>query len=128
MKRFILRIILLGVAFIIVTQIVPGVKLSGNAASAFLAAIVFVVLNLLVSPLVWLLKILALPLTLLTLGVMSLLISFVFNILIFWIIGSHGWGVRVEGASALIFGALLLSVANAVLNLLIPAETKKRLD
>ncbi|NIM07369.1 MAG: phage holin family protein [Armatimonadetes bacterium] len=124
MRRLLLRIIFLGVAFLVITRFVPGVQLTGAPLSAFLAAAVFVGLNLLVTPLVWLLKTLALPLTLLTLGLMSLLISFAFNILIFWIMSSMEWGIRVDRTSALVLGPLGLSIINALLNLL--ASPRKR--
>lgn len=118
MRRLFLRILLLGVAFLVVTRFVPGVSLVGSSLSAFLAAAIFVALNLLVTPLVWVIKILAFPLTLLTLGIMSLLISFAFNILIFWVMSTMEWGIRVDRTSALLLGPLALSIANALLHLL----------
>jgi putative membrane protein len=122
-RRLLLRIVFLTVAFLIVTWIVPGIQLADSRFSPVLAAAVFVLLNLLVTPLVWLLKIIAFPLNLLTLGIMSLLISFAFNILIFWVMGSRGWGIRVEGSTALILGPLLLGIISAFLNLLIPSRS-----
>ncbi len=122
MRRLLLRIVFLAVAFIIATGVVPGVKLAGGPLSAFMAAAIFVVLNLLVTPFVWVLKILALPLTLLTFGLMSLLISFVFNILIFWIMGSRGWGIHTTGTLPLVLGPLALSIINALLNMLLPSR------
>jgi putative membrane protein len=124
MKRFLLRIILLGLAFLIVTWVIPGVTLTGSLLTAFLAGAIFVVLNLLVSPLVWLLKILSLPLNLLTLGLVSLLISLAFNILIFGTMGHYEWGIRVETPLALLLGSLLLSVINAVFGALMPKREK----
>jgi putative membrane protein len=124
MRNLLLRIILLGVGFLIITSVVPGIRLTGSYLTAFLAGAIFVLLNLLVSPLVWILKLLALPLTLLTLGIMSLLISFAFNILIFGIMGHYEWGISVETPMALLLGSLLLSVINTVFGALMPRREK----
>jgi len=125
MRRFLLRIIFLATAFLVVTAVVPGVELTGSPLSAFVAAAVFIALNLLVTPLIWVLKIIALPLNFLTLGIMSLLISLAFNILIFWVMGSREWGIRVTGPLALLVGPLALSLISAGLNLLAPARVSQ---
>ena len=106
-------------AFSIVAIIVPGVKLH-SPAWAFGAAAIFVALNLLISPVAFILRILLIPLNLLTLGLMSLIVSFAFNVLIFWFMSIHRWGLDAESTLALIVGPLVLSVVNAVLNLIIP--------
>ena len=128
MKRLVLRILILGLAFIIVTQLVPGIELSGSWLSAFWAGIVFIILNLLVRPLVWLVKLIAFPITLLTLGLMSLLISFGFNILIFWVMSSQGWGIKITKDSALLWAPLALSIVTAILNLIFRPDRRDERD
>jgi putative membrane protein len=118
MRRLLLRILFLGVAFLVVTRFISGVELTGSPLSAFFAAAVFIGLNLLCSPVSWVLKILTFPLNFLTLGITSLLISFGFNILIFWIMSAKEWGIHVETTSALLLGTLVLSIANSILNTL----------
>jgi len=109
------------VAFSIVAIVVPGISIKDpELAWAFGAAAIFVALNLLISPAVFILKILLIPLNLLTLGLMSLIVSFAFNVLIFWFMSSRGWGLHAENTLGLILGPLVLSFANALLNLLIP--------
>lgn len=124
MRRLLFRILLLGVAFLVVTTYVPGIALTGSALSAFWAAAIFVLLNLLITPIVWLAKLIAFPLTLLTLGLMSLVISFAFNVFIFWLMSRMNWGVRVDNEMALLKGTLLLSVISVLLNLLVAPRAR----
>ena len=125
MRRLILRVILLGVAFMLVTQWVPGVKLIGSNYAPFWAALIFIGLNLLISPIIWLLKVIAFPVTLLTLGLASLIISLVFNVFIFGVMSHLEWGIHVENTKALLSGALALSMVNFIFSLLLPRKKQE---
>ena len=73
-------------------------------------------LNMLAHPLLWLVKLVTAPLSCLTLGLWSLFLSLFVNTLIFYFIGTLGWGFRVSGFLAAFLGALGLSLVNAFLN------------
>ena len=78
-------------------------------------------LNLLVAPLMVLLKIVTLPLSCLTFGLWTLLLSFFVNVLLFFFVGSLGWVFRVESFGWAAFGAAVMSGINFILTCLFRA-------
>jgi putative membrane protein len=122
MRRLILRVILLGVAFMFVTNWVTGLRLNRSDYAPFWAALIFIGINLLISPIVWILRIITLPISLLTLGMMSLVISFAFNVFTLAVMGYLEWGLKVEGTKPLLLGALALSSVNFFFSLLLPRK------
>jgi len=87
---------------------------------AFLAALLLGLLNALVRPLLFLLKLITLPLSCLTLGLFALVVSFVMNALLLWLVGS-GWvnGFQVPTFTGALVGAIILGVVNGVLSVLL---------
>ena len=65
-----------------------------------------------------LLRLLAAPLNCLTMGLMR----FVVNALLFWIAGSVGLGLSVQGFLPALYGSIALSSISGVLDLLIPKD------
>lgn len=87
---------------------------------ALLAVAVLAVVNALVVPFLFLFKIVTFPITLLTLGLWSLLVGFCANAAVLYFVGYPGWviGFRVKSVAAALAGAALLSLLNAVLGAL----------
>jgi putative membrane protein len=117
MKKALIRLVLLALAFLIVTHpaLGLGVTLTGFWGALW-AAIAFSILNLLVSPVAWLIRLIAFPITLLTLGIASLVISLLTNVFIFWVMSTMHWGIHVESTIGYLIGPLLLSIVNSILN------------
>jgi putative membrane protein len=115
--RFLLRILINAAALWAATEIVPGVTHNGPWTSLLLVALVFGVLNAIVRPI---LKLLTCPLILLTLG----LFTFVINAVMLWLTSavseSLGIGFHVEGFLAAFLGALVVTLVNVVLSILLP--------
>ncbi|WP_395090314.1 phage holin family protein [Armatimonas sp.] len=91
-----------------------GLVLEG-AVGAFFAIAVVTLVNAFVGPL---LRLLAAPLNCLTMGLMR----FVVNALLFWIAGSVGLGLSVQGFLPALYGSIALSSISGVLDLLIPKD------
>ena len=91
-----------------------GLVLDG-AIGAFFAIAVVTLVNAFVGPL---LRLLAAPLNCLTMGLMR----FVVNALLFWIAGSVGLGLSVQGFLPALYGSIALSSISGVLDLLIPKD------
>ena len=106
--RFLLRLLLNGLAIIVAAWFVPGVRLAGMVPAIF-AGILLGLVNALVRPV---LLLLTFPFTLLTLG----LFIFVINGLLFWIVGSWIEGFRVDGFWAGVFGAIVYSLISWALS------------
>jgi putative membrane protein len=114
--RFLLRWVLASVALLITAWIVPGIGLAGSPWQIFLATALMALLNALALPFVILINLVTLPLSCLTLGLWTLMVSLLVNIAIFQFVGSLGWGFRVDGFLPAALGALVMSVLTAVLS------------
>jgi putative membrane protein len=94
-------------------QVVPGITLRGKPLwPALLAGLVLALVNAVVRPV---LKVLTLPLTLLTLG----LFLFVLNAFCLWLTSAIVPGFDVQGFWAAFLGALLISVVSWALTVFV---------
>jgi putative membrane protein len=109
--RFLLRVLLNGLAIVVAAWFVPGVRLTSLAAALAAGAILGLV-NTLVRPV---LILLTLPFTLLTLG----LFLFVVNALCFALTAALVPGFDLTGFSAALLGAIVVSLVSWVLNWLV---------
>lgn len=111
MTILLVRLFLNALAVMVVTQLVPGVTVQ-SFPYAFLAAIVLGLVNALVRPI---LSILSLPITVVTLGLFTLVI----NALMFWLASAIGPGFAVQGFGAAFWGALVFWIVSWITNALI---------
>jgi putative membrane protein len=113
--RFLLHLVVTAVAFWVATRLVEGLSYTGSLPGLLLVALLFGVINALLGTL---LRILALPVTFLTLGLFALVI----NAILLWVTGaasqSLGLGLQVKGFIPAFLGALVISITRAVLNAL----------
>jgi len=113
--KLLMRWVLASVALLITVHIVPGLAAVGGGLWIFVAAAALGLLNLLARPAVFLFQAITLPLSCLTFGLWTFLLSFFVNVLIFYFVGSVGWGFTVGSFGAAALGALVMSVLNTVL-------------
>lgn len=117
--HFLIRLLINTVALWVATKTVSGITHHGPGATLLLVALVFGVLNALVRPV---LKLLTLPLLILTLGLFVL----VLNSVMLWLTGAVsdalGLGFGVAGFGAAFWGALVISIINILLSLLVREE------
>lgn len=107
----ILRWVLNALVLLCVAYYLPGVAVSGFYA-AMVAALVLGFINALIKPIIVLLT---LPVNILTLG----LFTFVINALMFWLASTVVKGFSVSGFGAAFWGALILTLASALINSLL---------
>jgi putative membrane protein len=101
-----------GVAFLVVAAIVPGFRIRGGYGTAVGIAVVYGVLKALLQGI---LVILTFPLVLVTLGLFIIVI----NAFLLWLTDRVVRQFDVRGAGALLFGSLLLSLLDIVMQLVI---------
>lgn len=110
---FVLRLLVNAVALWVATRLVPGVTYDGEVLPFLGVALVFGVLNATLRPLM---KLLTLPLILVTLGFFALVV----NGLMLWLTSSLsaslGLGFHVTGFWAAFFGALVVSLVSLMLS------------
>jgi putative membrane protein len=100
--RFLLRLILNALAILLVAHLVSGVTVVSFVA-AILGALVLAIVNALIRPVLF---VLSLPVTILTLGLFTLVI----NALMFWLASRLSPGFYVAGFAAAFWGALVYSL------------------
>lgn len=120
--RFVLRVIVNGIAIWFATLIVPGLEIVGSSGGwntvgiVLLIGLVFGIVNAVVKPIV---ALLSLPLYILTLGLFTLVVNALMLMLTAWITEFTTWGLRVDNFGTAVLGGLLISVVSLVLNALV---------
>ena len=121
MIRFLLRLAVnLAVtvfAFWVAVQLLSGMSFTGNLGNWLVVAIIFGLVNAVIRPIV---KLLALPINLITLGLFTLVI----NALMLWLTSWLSGALTVDGFITAFLGAIIISVISTVLNWIIPDRDK----
>src|ERR687885_1534866 len=107
MQRFVLRLVITALAVLLASYLFVGQIAIDDFTAALLFALVLGVLNAFLRPV---LLLLTLPLTLLTLGLFTLVI----NAVVFWIATWFPIGVHVSDFGAAFLAALIVSVVSFV--------------
>jgi putative membrane protein len=114
MLRLLLNWILSALALLVVAHIVPGFYVR-DFGSALWAAVVIGLINATIGAL---LKLITLPLTILTLGLFWLVI----NALMLWFATWFVSGLKISGFGAAFVGAIVLMLVNMIFRALLPKE------
>ncbi len=109
--KIILQWLIVAGSVLATSYIVPGISVS-SFYIALIVALIWGIFSFSIKPI---LHILALPITILTLGLFSLVI----NGLLFWFISSFIKGFYVDGFISAILGALFVSITSFVLGKLL---------
>lgn len=110
--HFLLRYLGTVAAVILTVHLVPGI-VADSWLTILLVALVWSALTLVIRPV---LHILTLPITLITFGIFSLIL----NALLFWVMAVFVPGFSVAGFWAAFLGAIVLSILNWLIHLIIP--------
>ena len=119
MGALLLRVVVTGVALWVATALVPGVEVGGEgtdqAITLALVAVIFGVVNAVIGPAI---RVLALPLYVLTFGLIAILI----NALLFWLTsvlaGALNLDFTVEGFVPAVLGALVVAIVSWAVGML----------
>ena len=132
MRRLLLGLLTNAVAIWLTTLVVAGVRVDpyeqGPTAAVLtylLVALIFGVVNAVVGGVV---RVVAFPLYLLTLGLISLVVNGLLLLLTAWISGLFCFGLVVEGFWWGVLGALVLAIVNWFLGLLLRPLQRRRAD
>jgi putative membrane protein len=105
--RFLVQILLNGVALLVAANVVPGIQWQGNFFYLFVAGLVFGIINLIVKPIV---TILSLPLIIVTLGLFFLIV----NAAMLYLADILLSGLTVDGFGAAVLGGIVIALFNWV--------------
>lgn len=123
MTRFLLRWLINTAALYVAVLVVPGIEFFGEWTGILWVALIFGLLNTLLRPL---LKLLALPLIILTLGLFTIIINTLLLMLTSYIGQSFGLGFTVDGFWSALLGSLVISLVSVVLSMFVRDELKGR--
>ena len=119
---FLIRLLVNAAALWVATRIVPGVTYTGEFLPFLAVALVFGIVNTFIGPVV---KLLSLPLIILTLGLFALVV----NGLLLWLTSaltdSLSLGFHVTGFWAALFGSVVVSIVSTVLWFFIAHESMR---
>ena len=116
--KFILRLLINALAILLVAYLIPGITVSSFWA-ALIMAVILGIINALISPSV---KILTLPISILTLGLFTLVI----NALMFLLASYFVVGVKIDSFASAFWGALIISIIGFLANQFLKKKKKKR--
>ncbi|NML54061.1 phage holin family protein [Streptomyces sp. R302] len=124
MKNFVVKTLANAGALAVAIWLIEGITLTGDdeitgkaIGSLLLVALVFGLVNFLVKPIV---KLLTLPLFILTLGLITLVINALMLMLTSWLAGQFDLSFHVDGFWTAVLGGLVISVVSWALNVLLP--------
>lgn len=111
---FLLRLLINAAALWVAIQLVDGIDHRGSWWSLLFVALVFGLLNASIRPL---LKLLALPVIILTLGLFIFVINALMLLMTGWVSGLLNLGFYVDGFWDAFFGGLIVSIVSLLLSL-----------
>jgi putative membrane protein len=127
--RFLLRLIVNAIALWLTTLIVSGVTVRPYAPGALptiltylLVALIFGLVNAIVGTVV---RVVAFPLYVVTLGLISFIVNGLLLLLVAWISGLMGFGLFVAGFWWGVLGALVLSIIAWLIGLILRPLTRR---
>ena len=128
MKNMIIRLLANAVALAIAAWLVGGITLEGatrgkQILTLLIVAAIFGIVNAIVKPVV---KLVSLPLLILTLGLLTFVINAAMLLLTSWITGKLDVQFHVDGFWSALFGALIISIVGMIINAVLPDKAELR--
>ncbi|WP_069813660.1 phage holin family protein [Streptomyces sp. TP-A0874] len=122
MQNFLVKTLVNAGALAVAIWLLEGITLSGGnagrkALTLILVALVFGLVNFFVKPVV---KLLSLPLFILTLGLFTLVVNALMLMLTSWLAGNMGLSFHVSGFWTAVLGGLVVSLVSWALNMVLP--------
>ncbi|HZJ05832.1 MAG TPA: phage holin family protein [Nocardioidaceae bacterium] len=120
--KFIIWVVVNALALAAATWLLDGITLTGRTTedrliTLVLVALIFGVINAVVRPIV---KLLALPFIILTLGLLIFVINALMLMFTSWISGEFGLGFSVDGFWTAVFGAVVVTITTWILEIVLP--------
>jgi putative membrane protein len=117
--KFVIWVVVNALALAAAAWLLEGIRLTGpdKAVHLVLVALIFGVVNAVVRPVV---KLVSLPFILLTLGLLIFVINALMLMLTGWISQQVGLGFEVDGFWTAVLGAIVVTVATWLLELVLP--------
>ena len=123
MRRFLLSTVINAIALWLTTVMVPGLSIvpEGQKTLEHILTLVFVaiIFGLVNATIGRVLKFLAFPMFILTLGILALVVNALLLMFVGWITSLFGFGLEVAGFWPAFWGAIVISIVSWLLGLLL---------
>ncbi|MFF4256392.1 phage holin family protein [Streptomyces sp. NPDC001663] len=124
MKNFVVKTIANAGALAVAVWLLDKITLTGDstgkkAGTLIVVALIFGLVNFLVKPIV---KLLSLPLLILTLGLFTLIVNALMLLLTSWVADKLDLSFHVEGFWTAVLGGLIISIVSWALHVVLPDE------
>ncbi|MEU1074529.1 MULTISPECIES: phage holin family protein [unclassified Streptomyces] len=124
MKNFVVKTLANAAALAVAIWLLHDITLTGDstgkkALTLILVALLFGVVNFVVKPVV---KLLSLPLFILTLGLFTLVVNALMLLLTSWLAGKLDLSFHVEGFWTALLGGLIISIVSWALHIALPDD------
>lgn len=103
MGRLVVKVLVVALAIAVTAALMPGIELDGGIATLVWVALLFTVVNLLLKPV---LKLISLPLLVLTLGLFAFVINAALLLFTAWLSSA----LEVDGFWAAVWGSIVISL------------------
>lgn len=122
MKNFVVKTIANAGALAVAVWLLDKITLTGDSTgkkvgTLILVALIFGLVNFLVKPIV---KLLSLPLLILTLGLFTLVVNALMLLLTSWLADTVDLSFHVDGFWTAVLGGLIISIVSWALNMILP--------
>ena len=107
--RVLLGLVVIALAFLVTTRIVPGIQVHGGATDYLIVAVVFGLVNGILGPV---LRLVTLPLSILTLGLFLLVLNALLLALAAYLVPA----LTIDGFLSAFIGAIIIGLVSWVLN------------
>ena len=111
--NFIIKVLVNAAALWVAARFVPGIDLTADIWQILLIALVFGLINTFLKPI---LKVLSLPVIILTLGLFAIIV----NVILLAITAALMEGLTIDGFLPALLGSIVISIVSAILNAIIP--------
>jgi putative membrane protein len=124
MKQFLVKTIANAAALAVAIWLLQDITLTGEntgrqTITLILVALLFGLVNFVVKPVV---KLLAFPLFILTLGLITLVVNALMLLLTSWLADKLGLAFHVEGFWTAVLGGLIISIVSWAMNMVLPDD------
>lgn len=121
--RFLIWVVVNALALAAAAWLLGGIEVTGDTTqdriiTLVLVALIFGVINAIVEPVV---KLLSLPVIILTLGLFLMVINAAMLLLTGWLSEQFGLGFRVDGFWTAVLGGIIITVATWILEAVLPS-------
>lgn len=124
--NFLIRLVINAVAIWVAKEFVDGITVTSSGRGdgwdivvLLGIAAVLTIVNAFIRPMV---KLLSLPLLILTLGLFTLVINALMLMLTGWLSSQTGYGLEIVGFAAAFWGAMIISIVNFLLGAFVPEK------